>query len=75
MSAPALEARADRGLVGQCRAGFAVGAEPSAAEIFDQWHLELAGERHQFIQRRTLGETFDAEVRRMHAEDQRGAIG
>ena len=45
--------------------------EPAAAEILRDRDLEAPSERDQLLERRTLGEAFDLEVRRMDAQDQR----
>ena len=69
-------------------AGFATGArdgfgnsigreigDAAGAEIFVHGKMEAFAQRDQFRERRALGESSDAEIRRMHAQEQAGAIG
>jgi hypothetical protein len=67
------DARAHRGLVPE-RGNVGARVEQSAAEILDHRDREAASERHEIVERRAFGEARDREVRRVHAQDRRGAI-
>ena len=46
--------------------------EAAAADVFDHRHVHRARSGDQIRERRPLGEAFDAEVRRVHAQEHRG---